>query len=226
MNKLILLAVIVFALVFMSFRNYQKKKRIVFFGDSITELGVKPNGYVSRINELLKTEGKQNNYEIIGSGISGNKVYDLYLRADEDVLAKGAEIVVIYIGVNDVWHKSILGTGTDFDKFGKFYDALVSKFNKAGIKTVICTPAVIGEKTDHTNQQDGDMNKYSQWIRDYANSHHLPLVDLRKDFFDYTIFTHNPENKEAGILTADRVHLNDKGNEFVANAMWKVIREL
>jgi lysophospholipase L1-like esterase len=225
MNKLILLAVIVFALVFMSFRNYQKKKRIVFFGDSITELGVKANGYISRINEFLKSEGKQNNYEIIGSGISGNKVYDLYLRADEDVLAKGADIVVIYIGVNDVWHKSILGTGTDFDKFGKFYDALVSKFNKAGIKTVICTPAVIGEKTDHTNQQDGDMNKYSQWIRDYANSHHLPLVDLRKDFLAYDL-QHNPENKEAGILTADRVHLNDKGNEFVANALWKVIREL
>jgi lysophospholipase L1-like esterase len=225
MNKLILLAVIVFALVFMSFRNYQKKKAIVFFGDSITELGVKPNGYVSRINEFLKSEGKQNNYEIIGSGISGNKVYDLYLRADEDVLAKGADIVVIYIGVNDIWHKTLSGTGTDFDKFGKFYDALVSKFNKAGIKTVICTPAVIGEKTDHTNQQDGDMNKYSQWIRDYANSHHLPLVDLRKDFLDYNLHN-NPENKEAGILTADRVHLNDKGNEFVANAMWKVIQEL
>lgn len=224
MNKLILFALFVFALIIMSYKGYQKKKRIVFFGDSITELGIRPGGYVTRMQQILAAESNDK-YELIGAGIGGNKVYDLYLRADNVVLAKQPDIVVIYIGVNDVWHKNLMGTGTDFDKFGKFYDALVNKFNKAGIKTVLCTPAVIGEKTDHTNQQDGDLNKYSAWIRDYAAKNNLPLVDLRKLFINYNL-ANNKENKESGILTNDRVHLNEKGNEFVANEMWKVLKGL
>jgi lysophospholipase L1-like esterase len=39
---------------------------------------------------------------------------------ENDVLAKTPDIVFIYIGVNDVWHKSTSGTGTDADKFEKF----------------------------------------------------------------------------------------------------------
>jgi lysophospholipase L1-like esterase len=37
---------------------------------------------------------------------------------------------------------------------------------------------------------------------------------------------HNPENKEKGILTTDRVHLNPTGNVFVAEQMWKVLKEI
>jgi hypothetical protein len=33
----------------------------------------------------------------------------------------------------------------------------------------------------------------------------------------------NPENREAGILTSDRVHLNDVGNRFVAVEMLKAL---
>jgi lysophospholipase L1-like esterase len=54
-------------------------------------------------------------------------VYDLYLRLEEDVLKKRPDVVVIWIGVNDVWHKTILGTGTDADKFEKFYTAIINK---------------------------------------------------------------------------------------------------
>jgi lysophospholipase L1-like esterase len=72
---------------------------------------------------------------------------------------------------------------------------------------------------------DGDLNKYSTLIRKLAEKNNLPLVDLRKAFLDYNK-QNNPENKESGILTTDRVHLNDKGNELVAAEMWKVIKGL
>jgi lysophospholipase L1-like esterase len=36
---------------------------------------------------------------------------------EEDVLEKMPDVVVIYIGVNDIWHKTLLRTGTDADKF-------------------------------------------------------------------------------------------------------------
>lgn len=201
----------------------QRRKKVLFFGDSITQAGVKPGGYIDVMNTMLRTQKLDAQYELIGAGIGGNKVYDLYLRLEEDVLAKKPDIVIVYVGVNDVWHKQSSGTGTDADKFGRFYTALLAKFKAQNIKVIVCTPAVIGERTDFSNQLDGDLNRYSNMIRGIAAKENLPLIDLRKTFLDYNL-KNNPENKEQGILTTDRVHLNDAGNTLVAEAMWQVIK--
>lgn len=203
----------------------QKKTKVIFFGDSITELGVKPGGYVTRVDSMCKLEGKAGQFDFSGSGISGNKVYDLYLRLEDDVLSKNPDVVVIYVGVNDVWHKTLLGTGTDTDKFEKFYYAILKKLKDKNIKAILCTPAVVGEKTDFSNPLDGDLNRYSNIIRDIAKKSSLPLIDLRKKFLDY-LKDNNPNNEEKNILTYDRVHMNPKGNQFLADAMWKAIKEL
>jgi lysophospholipase L1-like esterase len=206
----------------------QKKTKIIFFGDSITELGVKPEkyrGYILQLQDMLKAEKKDSQYELVGSGISGNKVYDLFLRMEEDVLAKNPDVVVIYVGVNDVWHKTLLGTGTDPDKFEKFYQSIINKLKAKNIKVAVCTPAVVGEKTDMSNPLDGDLNRYSNIIRDIAKKNSLPVIDLRKSFQQY-LNKNNPDNKEKEILTYDRVHMNDKGNKLIAEEMWKVLKDL
>ena len=203
----------------------QKPKSVIFFGDSITQQGVEPGGYVRRIDSLCRLENKSAAYQFTGAGIGGNKVYDLYLRMDDDVLAKHPDVVVIYIGVNDVWHKSSYGTGTDPDKFEKFYNAIIAKLKQNNISVILCTPAVIGEKNDFTNQQDGDLNRYSEIIRGIAKQNSLSLVDLRKLFVEYDQ-KNNPDNKESGILTRDRVHLNEKGNQLVADAIWAAIKQV
>jgi lysophospholipase L1-like esterase len=203
----------------------QKKTKVIFFGDSITQAGVQPGGYITRIDSMCKKEGAANNYEFIGAGIGGNKIYDLYLRMEEDVLAKNPDAVVIYVGVNDVWHKTSSGTGTDADKFEKFYGAVINKLKAKNIKVIVCTPAAIGERTDFSNQQDGDLNNYSNIIRGIASKNNLSLVDLRKSFLNYNL-KNNKENKESGILTTDRVHLNAAGNQLVADEMWRVIKSV
>ena len=144
---------------------------------------------------------------------------------EEDVLLKNPDVVIIYIGVNDVWHKSSSGTGTDADKFEKFYQAVINKLVDKNIRVILCTPAAIGERTDFSNPQDGDMNHYSNIIRSLAVKNKLTIVDLRKSFLDYNL-KNNPENKDRGILTTDRVHLNSDGNLLVATEMWKVIKKL
>lgn len=206
----------------------QKKTKVIFFGDSITELGVKRDryvGYIIRMDSMLKVQKKDDQYELIGSGISANKIYDLYLRMDDDVLAKNPDVVVIYVGVNDVWHKTLLGTGTDADKFEKFYYAILKKLKDRNIKAILCTPAVVGEKTDYSNPLDGDLNRYSNIIRDIAKKSNLPLIDLRKKYHDY-LEKNNPDNKDRGILTYDGVHMNNEGNQFLADAMWNALKEL
>ncbi|MBU3744548.1 MAG: G-D-S-L family lipolytic protein [Sediminibacterium sp.] len=224
MLTLRILSVSVIALSLVSFIAAPKKK-IIFFGDSITQAGVQPGGYIRLMDSMIALDKKSADYELVGAGIGGDKIYDLYLRMEEDVLKKQPDVVVIYVGVNDVWHKTSSGTGTDYNKFGRFYEAVVAKLQAAGAKVIICTPAVIGERTDHSNPQDGDLNFYSQWLRNFAAKKAIPLVDLRNLFIQYNL-ANNTQNKESGILTTDRVHLNATGNTLVAKEMWKVIQSL
>ncbi|MFN4147294.1 MAG: SGNH/GDSL hydrolase family protein [Runella sp.] len=225
MNKILrYLRLTFFTLPFVA-AHQDKPQRIIFLGDSITQAGIKPGGYIVKMTEMLQKQGLSAKYTLLGAGISGNKVYDLYLRLEDDVLAQQPDVVVIYVGVNDVWHKTTHGTGTDPDKFVKFYEAIIRKLKSANIKPVLCTPAAIGEKTDFSNAQDGDLNHYSQLIRDLAKRHTLPLIDLRKAFLEYNL-QNNPQNLEKGILTTDRVHLNDTGNQLVADKMWEILKIL
>ena len=200
----------------------KKPTRVVFFGDSITQQGAQPGGYMVKMKEALEKTGRSSDFDLIGAGIGGNKVYDLYLRMEDDVLSQDPDVVVIWIGVNDVWHKQSFGTGTDPDKFQKFYAAIINKLLDKHIRVILCTPAVIGEKADFTNQQDGDLNAYSQIIRNLAQKWHCGLVDLREVFHNYEL-KNNPGNKESGILTQDRVHLNEAGNQLVAEKMLEAL---
>jgi lysophospholipase L1-like esterase len=221
-GKFLWLGTFIACLFLLSFRG-DKKKKVVFFGDSITQMGVDKDGYIDLIKQDIIRKGLSDKYDIVGAGIGGNKIYDLFLRMDKDVLELHPDVVVIWVGVNDVWHKASHGTGTDYDKFGKFYEAVVKKFQANGIQVILTTPAVIGERNDYSNTQDGDLNMYSNWIRKYAAENTLGLVDLRKTFHEYSV-ANNLKNEEAGILTTDRVHLNGKGNAFVAEQMWNAIK--
>src|SRR5438046_447806 len=96
----------------------KKGEKIVFLGDSITQGGVSPKGYVTLVKKALAEKHKELGIEVIGAGISGNKVPDLQRRVARDVVARKPTLVVIYIGINDVWHgESDPAGGTSKEKF-------------------------------------------------------------------------------------------------------------
>jgi lysophospholipase L1-like esterase len=217
--KNILKILVVCCAIFLFSAMKPKTKRVVFFGDSITQAGVQRNGYIN----LLKKQVDSTKFELFGAGVGGNKVYDLYLRLEDDVLAKKPDLVFIYVGINDVWHKQTSKTGTDYPKYLKFYQALINKIKASGSAVVLCTPSVVGEKKGGANELDADLDKYAEGIRELAVKNNLPLCDLRKAFQTYEE-QNNPQDLEKDILTRDRVHLNDKGNQFVADQMLPFIK--
>ena len=221
MNKKTMLIALVCGAAFLSFKSF-KPKNVIFFGDSVTQMGAGPGGYISLLTQQLAAQGNKD-YNLIGAGVGGNKIYDLYLRMDSDVLSKSPDIVVIFVGVNDVWHKKTFGTGTDPDKFEKFYRAIIKKIQAGGAKVVVCTPATIGERNDESNEMDGDLNHYSNIIRKMAADLKIPVIDLRKSFTDYEK-AKNTNNLDKGMLTVDGVHMNAAGNQFLADQMWAVIK--
>lgn len=191
--------------------------RIVFLGDSITEAGAGPHGYVTLARKSLAELSPAAPPEVIGAGISGNRVPDLLARLDRDVLARKPDVVVIYIGINDVWH-SQNGRGTPREEFEKGLRTLAEKIRAVGGKPVLCTPTVIGEKKSGTNPLDGMLDEYADITRGVAADVKAPLIDLRKACIDH-LAEHNKADAKEGILTTDGVHLTPAGDQFLATRM-------
>jgi isoamyl acetate esterase len=197
-------------------------KKIVFLGDSITQAGAGPGGYISLMRESLAGAGLAGEFELIGAGISGNKVPDLQKRLEKDVLAKSPDLVFIYIGINDVWHWTHPNTkskgGTTKANFEAGLKDVIAQIQRQGAKVVVCTPSVIGEKGDGSNPNDKMLDEYAEVSRKVAREQGLQVCDLRKAFVTY-LKAQNKDQASKGVFTTDEVHLNGAGNAFVALQM-------
>jgi hypothetical protein len=126
-------------------------------------------------------------------------------------------VVVIYIGINDVWH-SLQGKGTPIEAYESGLGEIVERTQRAGARVILCTPSVIGEKTDGSNELDAALDQYSAASRRVAQQRGATLIDLRALFLG-ELKIRNPENRAKGVLTTDGVHLNAAGNEFVRDCL-------
>ena len=227
MKKILILLVVAMA------SCTSSNKKVIFLGDSITQNAVinseEFRGFISLLGENL-----DQNTELIGKGIGGDKVSDLLTRYRDDVIKLNPDMVFIYIGINDVWHKYDFGTGTDIDLYENGLRQIITDLKENGVEVILCTPTVIGEnKGEFTlvNQfkdietmeiMNNDLDDYSDVIRKLSREFDTKLLDLRKIFMQY-ISENNPENKSKGVLTTDGVHLNNFGSKLIANEMIKYI---
>jgi lysophospholipase L1-like esterase len=201
-------------------RQVQLKKgdRIIFFGDSLTNLAGEERpkehvtkGYVRIVRETLQEKHQDKNIEVDWVATGGHTVPDLLKRVDRDVIARKPTIVVIQIGCNDARR-------IDQDTFRTSLEELIDKLESAGIKVIQCSLTSVGEKHDGTNKDDPRLDEFAQVQRDVAKAKNVPLNDLRKAFIAYWK-KNNPDNKPSGILTYDGNHFNQNGHDFVAEQM-------
>ena len=123
-----------------------KGERIVFLGDSITQAGAGEGGYVTLVKEALARQYPDLGIEVIGAGISGNRVPDLEARLDRDVIQKKPTLVVIYIGINDVWH-SQNGRGRPSPISNRGCGTSSSEFRRPGHGSSCVRPASSAKST-------------------------------------------------------------------------------
>ncbi len=199
------------------------KKQVVFLGDSITEEGrTLELGFINLLEESLDSE----KFNLIGKGISGDKVSDLLVRYEDDVLVQNPDIVFIYIGINDVWHSYDVGKGSDIDFYEKGLRKIITDIKKRGAKIILCTPTVIGERVTFEDEleikRDQELDAFSGVVRNLASEFNTELLDLRTIFKNY-IVENNQNNDYQDFLTDDGVHLNDAGNKLIAEKMLNYI---
>lgn len=123
-------------------------QKIAFMGDSITQAGVGPKGYVTLVMRGL--EASSVTATSIPAGISGHKSNDMLGRVDNDVLSKKPDWMTLSCGVNDVWHGA---NGVPLDQYEQNITQIVEKCQATGVKVMILTSTMIGEDQPNPNNQ-------------------------------------------------------------------------
>ncbi|OQA86344.1 MAG: Esterase TesA precursor [Lentisphaerae bacterium ADurb.Bin242] len=205
MKKIFLLTVCLCSFAAFAAPIVKNGEKIAFLGDSITQFGDRPDGYVRLVMDGLKRAGV--NAVALPAGVSGNKSNDM-LRRLPGVLEKKPDWLLLSCGVNDVGHGK---NGVELPDFKKNISAILDQAKAAGVKVMILTP------TTHTEQVDSANNRklagYCEFLRKEAADRKLLLADLNRKMQDELIAKKNVRGLK---LTIDNLHMNGYGNQMMA----------
>lgn len=205
--------------------------RILFFGDSITDMGRNResgigdicsfgSGYPFVVASELSRENPVK-HEIINRGISGNKTVDLYARIKADVWNLKPDVLSILVGVNDVWHEIYGKNGVEIDRFEKVYSMLIEDTLKAvdGVKIVLLEPFVLkGTATEEKFDSFLQVKEYAKVVKKLAEKYRLGFIPLQKKFDEYS------EKYGAKPYLYDGVHPNVAGATLIADEWIKYFK--
>jgi lysophospholipase L1-like esterase len=187
-------------------------QKIAFMGDSITQGGTGPQGYVTLTIKGLESAGVK--ATAIPAGISGHKSNDMLARLDRDVISKKPDWMTLSCGVNDVWHGA---KGVPLDQYKKNITEIVEKCQAANIKVMILTATMIGEDQPNANNQK--LVAYNEFLRTLAKEKNCLLADLNADM--QAAIAAAGADKKGNLLTGDGVHMNPAGNRMMAAGVLK-----
>ena len=120
---------------------------MLLIGDSITDCGRRDgappygNGYVKIFRDLVLERNPKLKFNIINKGISGNKVDDLKLRWQDDVMRHDFDVLSVKIGINDI-HRQLGDSSGQFSvkQYAADYDGILSQATKKKPKIVLIDP--------------------------------------------------------------------------------------
>jgi len=198
--------------------NLRKVRRIVTLGDSITQGGARPGGYVWLINEYLQVLYPKQKIEVINAGISGHKSNDMLGRFQRDVLDKKPDLITISVGVNDVWHgftpEHPAGYGprrVKLEDYRKNVEAMLEAAAKANAQVVCFTTTIFEDQPNSIRNLK--VASYNDAMRELAAKHGAGVADQYGAFVAAW-----KQNMSAGVkLTSDQVHMAPGGDALMAH---------
>jgi lysophospholipase L1-like esterase len=209
----------------------KNNKVVLFQGDSITDWGRNrgkentPNdqqalgsGYTLLTAGVLLDEYSNIGPIIYNRGISGNKVFQLAERWDNDCIALKPDLVSILVGVNDFWHTLNAGYTGTLETYQNDYRALLERTKKAlpTVTLVICEPFVL--KCGSVNQN------WFPAFEGYRATAKKVAAEFKTIFVPFqSAFDKAVENAPPQYWAADGVHPTVAGTHLMAKAWLKTV---
>ncbi|MHA7108790.1 SGNH/GDSL hydrolase family protein [Sunxiuqinia elliptica] len=213
------------------FKNFPQGGTVLFQGDSITDAGRDKkrqlpndassfgNGYALMAGAALLNELADKKLTIYNRGISGNKVYQLRDRWQEDCLDLKPDILSILIGVNDYWHKRSGNYDGTVEVYENDFRALLKRTKQAlpNTQLVICEPfSLTGGSAIGEGWQE-EFEPYRQVARKLAKEFNTLFVPYQ------SIFDEAIKHAPATYWSGDGVHPSMAGAQLMASAWLEVV---
>lgn len=204
---------------------FQNGNTILFQGDSITDAGrsrqhateanqqqALGHGYAWMAASQLLTGLPELDLQIYNRGISGNKVYQLAERWEQDCLGLKPDLLSILIGVNDIWHMLNGRYDGTVEVYEKDYNTLLERTKKSlpQVKLVVCEPFVL--KCGAVDDQWFPLfDAYRAAAKRVADKHEAIFVSFQ-NLFDEAVKYAPPEH-----WAKDGVHPSPFGAQLMAH---------
>ena len=206
-------------------------ERIVFFGDSLTDMGrcrtcgdAQPyalgTGFVALVAAELSLKNPSG-YEIINRGDSGNRITQLYARIKKDVWDFNPNVLNILIGTNDNNHE-LNDNGVELSRWEKIYRAIIEETQERLPKTkiILCAPYVIrGTRTAEEYEREMGVRPYAKKAEELAREYGLTFIDFQKPFDEFIAIYGD------SALCYDNCHPSIVGSAIMAKEWLKTFRE-
>jgi len=202
------------------------RRKIVVVGDSITEAGKNPGGYVWLLERYLSALYPDRKIEIVNAGISGHKATDMQARFQKDAIDQKPDLVMINVGVNDVWHafydfqknqlypQGNLPAGLPLAEYRDKITQMVLAAKAAEIRVVLLSPTPIREVLD--GPENRRLQEYIAAMREIALQNQCLFIDLNAPFREVIGTYQKHAGKTLNLLAGDGVHPNASGNRIIA----------
>ncbi len=192
-------------------------------GDSITQRGASPTGYVWLLQAYLPELFPTDPITVIDSGVSGDTSTDLLSRFDQDVLATNPSMVTISCGTNDCAkgfdsaHPNGGGpNGVSLTQYTENVNSMVTQANQAKIQVVLLSPAVFTEALGDIENKA--LGQYIAAMKSVAAQHHVLFVNLSSPF-DSAIEAYQGSGGAGDHVTIDGIHPNALGSQIIAQTL-------
>ena len=200
-----------------SLSNYENSKvtihRIILFGDSLIAVPTESYDLDVSLYNRISNQYPYLHFDMISSGIGGNRILDLKRRVGNDVIDKQPEAVIMYWD-SDVSDPSIdyLSSQDGIEQYTNNLIDVITAFKNSVKYVAISGPNLLGELPEGENSRDKYLNMYRQINRDVALSYNVTYIDIRQAFLDADRL--KGWDKSVGFLTTDGEHPSEAGSKI------------
>jgi lysophospholipase L1-like esterase len=198
---------------------------ILFQGDSITDAGRQRdktgntnealgNGYCLQAAAQLLLNHANKKLTIYNRGVSGNKVFEMAARWEEDCLQLKPAVLSILVGVNDFWHKHDGKYNGTIEKYKKDYVDLLTrtKDRLPDVQLIIGEPYAVSGVKAVDDSWFPEFNAYRAVAREVADQFGAVFIPYQH------IFDEALKIAPGSYWTRDGVHAGLPGAALMAKA--------